>query len=148
MKGINYEVKGKWYIQKNRDLHDVRNLLSEFYYDSLNVPKDNSSKYRLIYDRDLQLLKIKSYSKGRNRTLLISVSDYDEVVKRVALLFDTIVAMGIVNAPFYYVDVLFDANNSHRNSYLESKGGTGRNRGYYSLIGKIYSRGSKVEKEV
>lgn len=144
MNNINYISNGKWYIQSHRDLYAVYHLLEGFYCDTLMPVYGESYRYRLVYNKDLQMLKVVRYDRYslRGKAVMLSLLNSCDLQKRVQLLFDSIVAMGIVNAPFYSVDITFktsinDVCNMKKN-YLISSGGLGRNKGYFCIKGKIY----------
>ena len=141
---FNYISNGKWYINNSNDIHKIHSLLLSFYDDTLKSLYGKSKKCRLIYDKDLQLLILKNYGVKRifNKSIKIFLNYTEGIYKRIKLLFESIVATGVVNAPFYRVDISFSTDVSGKSDYIDSgyvysASKFGVANGYFSLVGRI-----------
>lgn len=145
MGDMNCISNGKCYIYKKNDIYAIYKLLKEFYKDTLIPLFGESDSCDFEYDKDLQVVKIRKYGKGKNYKRgkrLIYLYEDTELYNRVYLLLESIAATGIVSAPFYSIRVTFNTNLGHTicvssNSLLTYKGCLGNNTGYYKLTGHI-----------
>ena len=139
MVGMNYISNGIWHIQKRRDLYAIYTLVMDFYRNALVPLYGETKRCRLVYTKDLNYIKVK-YSGVQTKFLPLCI---DDTVFQIKLLSDSIVAVGIANAPFYNIDISFDTNIQESDdicdrSKLKSSGGIGSLSGYYKLKGRIY----------
>lgn len=145
MGGINYINNGKSFVYKRSDLFLVYDLLKNFYVEALKPLYGECDSCEFEYDRELNTIRINRYKKDKKYIKgkkVISLSECSDVSKKASILLDSISATGVVSSPCYYIKISFVTNIGHvicmnPNSLLVSKGGTFKNKGYYSVVGKI-----------
>lgn len=143
MMTINYVSNGKWHIRQKRDLMKVSNIVNSFVYDEISPLFGSKPNYISIdYDRDLNMVRVHKCVKvfkwfikvGRGRK--VNLGSSREFAQRFKLMLDTIVSLGIVNAPFTNVNVSISTNikdSINPRSYLESSWAL-KDNGYYLKI--------------
>ena len=145
---INYISNGKWHIRKRSDLYAVYRLVIQFVERCMPEWLEGVSRFKFDYDRELDLVSLTKCISNSSVSLLkdakvVSLKDDStEFSAQVRLLLDTIGAMGIVSAPFNSVNLLLDTSmlgeeDLNPSDYLVSSGCKGRNKGYYTLQGKL-----------
>lgn len=141
----NYISYGRQYIYKINDLFIIYILLKQFYIDVL-IPLYGESYFcDLEYDGELRILKIRKYGIGksyRKNPRIIQLMLNENIERRVFLLLNSLYATGIINSPLYSLRVSFSTkieklSDIGYNSLVTTKGGKGKEYGYFKLEGEI-----------